>query len=378
MTATCDLPVILFVFAGRQPNLELQLPFVRRILEDHPNVEYHVWNFARNDADRAYIKTIEGERITVWNGSNRNGFASPIPTAVKGAKQFGAGEHNAAYRHYSQPEFKDHLFVKVDDDIVFLETARFGIFIEAINAHRDASMVANIVNNGACTPVNPGIWQRYEKLEIPLLDIHMSNAYTNMVHTYMHQHHDELLNQPIELVPTEDWLSINAVGYDWNFLRHVLKTIGKPHPAHLAGRPMEGWGRCFGDEGVFQTLPRIIVKGFTAAHLTYGPQNPTPRQFTRWRDGYRALGEQYLNSEASRQLCSDPLPALSEISCGYVGVRGAEAAKILLVPEAQQAAARWGANNWRTRWLERNGLAVADSPHWGNDINDPTVGRYIP
>lgn len=371
-----DPRVILFVFAGRQPNLELQLPFVRRILEEHPNVEYHVWNFARNDSDRAFIKTIEGERITVWNGSGRDGFASPIPTSVAGAKQFGAGEHNAAYRNYSRPEFKDSLFVKVDDDIVFMETARFGKFVEAIDAHRGASLVANIVNNGACTPVNLGLWRGYKKLKMPLLDIHMSNAYTEMCHTYMFEHHDQLLDKPIELVPSEDWLSINAVGYDWSFLRHVLKTIGTSHPAHLAGRPMAGWGRCFGDEGVFQTLPRYIVKGFTAAHLTYGPQNPTDEQYARWRANYRQLGQDYLNSEISRKPAPEGLPALSKISCAYVGVRGVEAQYV--VPAAQQAAERWGPNNWRTRWLENNGAPVPPLPQWGEDVNDPTVGRYIP
>ena len=135
MTGISDKRVILFVFAGRKPNLELQLPMVKRILEDHPNVEYHIWNFARVEKDREFIKTISGDRITVWNGPADAGFSSPIPTSVPGAKQFGAGEHNAAYKYYSQTKFSDHLFVKVDDDIVFLETARFGKFVDAIDAH---------------------------------------------------------------------------------------------------------------------------------------------------------------------------------------------------------------------------------------------------
>lgn len=326
---------------------------VRRILADNPNVDYHVWNFARNDADREFVKSIEGERITVFNGTGRDGFASPAPTNEPGAKQFGANEHNAAYKRYSKRDFRNHLFIKVDDDIVFLETGRFGKFVEALNTHRGSALIANIINNGASTPVTPGIWEGFKELDVPLLDIHMSGEFADMVHTYFFDHADELLNQPVELIPTEDWTSINAVGYDWQTLCKVIDTIGKPQPAHLAGRPMHGWGRVFGDEGVFQTIPRIIVKGFTAAHLTFGPQNPTDADLSRWRDNYRQLAERYLASATVDD--SDGLPELSETSCGFIGVRGVEAQQTIM-------GQKWGANNWRTRWLE----------------NDPTVGRYVP
>jgi len=311
-------PVILFVFAGRRPNLELQLPLARQILADHPNVSYHVWNFARNDEDREYIKTIQGERITVWNGPAEQGFDSPAPTSAPGAVQFGANEHNAAYNHYANEAYRDHLFVKVDDDIVFLETARFGTFLEAIDAHRGSSLVANIINNGACTPLNPGIWDGFKRLRVPLLDIHKSNAYAEMAHSYFHDHHGEVLGQPLELVPTRDWLSINAVGYDWDFLRYVLATIGTRHPPRLAGRDMRNWGRRFGDEGVFQTRQRIIMKGFTAAHISYGPQHPTEEQLERWLGWYGQIGREYLASASVDDL---PLPELSQPSCGMRDAR---------------------------------------------------------
>src|SRR6202008_4125622 len=109
--------------------------------------------------------------------------------------------------YYAQLQFKDTLFVKIDDDIVFLETARFGKFVEAIDRHRGGPIVANIINNGACTPVNPGIWKGFQDLNMPLLDVHIGREFPEMAHGYFFDHHDEVLNQPIELVPTEDWLS---------------------------------------------------------------------------------------------------------------------------------------------------------------------------
>ena len=295
--------VILFVFAGRRPNLELQLPLVRRILAEHPNVEYHVWNFSRTPQDRRYVKTIHGPRITVFN-------------------QFGPMAHNKAYNTYTQRRFQDCLFVKIDDDIVFLETARFAKFVEAVDTHRDYVVTANLVNNGACAPVQPEIWNLFTSLGMHLLDIHLSNEFADMVHHWFFEHYDEMLNQPIELIPSLDWLSINLIGYDWDMMCRMVDTVGTPHPAVLAGRPMSGWGGregpgrpygVFGDEGVFQALPRLIMRGFTAAHLTYGPQKASDEQLAVWREGYAKVGRRYLNSSLFSHAGDDKLPGLSPV-----------------------------------------------------------------
>ena len=281
--------------------MELQLPLVRRILDEHPNVEYHVWNLARNDEDRAYVDTISGNRITVFSA--------------------GENEHNAVYRHYSQPEFKGHLFVKIDDDIVFLETARFGAFVAAIDKHRGKLVLANIINNGACTPVTPEIWEGFRALDIPLLDIHMSIEFADMAHGHLLNNANKVLGKTIKLIPTEDWTSINLVGYDHATLCHILATIGTDHPEYIGGRPILAWGPTFGDEGVCQVLPRIIMKGFTAAHLTFNTQQPGEEMLAKWREGYRELGERYLASKASLRRSSGNLPPLSEVLCAHDGER---------------------------------------------------------
>lgn len=296
--------VVLFVFAGRRSNLELQRPMVQRILDEHPNVEYHIWNFAREDDDRAYIETIP-----------------PNTRQVKVFNQYGSMEHMAAWQEYAKRVFQDRLFIKMDDDIVFLETHRFGRFIEAIDTYRGAVLTANIINNGACTPVTPGIFEGFTSLGMHLLDVHLSGDFADMTHNYFFDHHPEILNQPIELIPCEDWLSINLIGYDWTTHCRAVHMMGTPHPAVLAGRPMHGWGGwegpdrpygAFGCEGTFNTMPRIIMKGFTAAHLTYGPQNPSVEQLTSWRERYTDISHGYLDSEAV--VCDDELPGLSAVS----------------------------------------------------------------
>jgi hypothetical protein len=321
---------------------------VQRILEEHPNAEYHVWNFAREDSDRAYIKTISGPQITVIN-------------------QFGSMAHQNAWRTYAQPEYEDCLFVKMDDDIVFLETARFGKFIEVIDTYRGSVVSANIINNGASAPVEPGIWKGFTPLGMHLLDIHLGSDFPDMAHNYFFDHYTKVLNQPIKLVPSEDWLSINIIGYDWPTHCRALRTMGTPHPGILAGRPMKGWGGregpgrpygVFGCEGSFNTMHRIIMKGFTAAHLSYGPQNPSPKQLIFWRKRYAEIGQHYLDSTSAQ--CDIELPGLSPVSSAQgdppaVSVVGANNGALAMVQK-----------NWRDRWVP----AAAE--------NDPTAGRYKP
>lgn len=270
--------VIMFVFAGRQPNMNLQLPFARRILAEHPNVEYHIWNLCRTEADAAYVRTIEGERITV-----RHDFYEEQPG------------WNQVYRHYTKPEYRGCLFVKLDDDVVFLETHRFGRFVDSIAANPLVIMAAHTVNNGACTALEPTLWEKFELLDIPLLDVHTSNTYGEMAHTHFFAHAEEMLGQKVELVPTTDWLSINAVGYDWHMNERISAKLEKPHPPVIAGRQFDRRWR-LGDEGCMNTFPRVIVRGFVAGHLTFGPQNPTLSQLRRWRKNYAAVGARYLES----------------------------------------------------------------------------------
>src|SRR6187402_559294 len=56
---------IIFCFGGRRANIDLQLPFIRRILDQHPEVEYHLWDLARTAEDSAYLRSLDGDRISV-------------------------------------------------------------------------------------------------------------------------------------------------------------------------------------------------------------------------------------------------------------------------------------------------------------------------
>jgi hypothetical protein len=277
--------VILFVFAGRRPNMELQLPFVRRILAENPDVDYHIWDLARTRRDSDYLQTITGDRITVHNEFRRT-----------------TPGYDSVYRHYAESQYQDCVFVKIDDDIVFLQTERFRDFVDAVKANPNVMMSANIINNGACTSLEPSLMGKFRRLGIPLLDVHKSTEYAAMAHNYFFDHHQDLLEQPIKCVPTTQWLSINTIGYTATMATAIANKVGSTcgtakKPKLVAGRALTS----FGDEGLVNTFPRSIMRGFLSCHLTFGPQNLTDEILAPWRSRYGEIGQGYLAATAGQR-----------------------------------------------------------------------------
>lgn len=270
----------MFVFAGRQPNIELALPFYQRLLTENPNLQIDLWDLARDKNDSRYLRTLSADRLNI-----RTEYAgNPSPWRL----------FNQVWGHYTQLDYQDHLFVKADDDCVFYETDRFKQFIDAADTHRDTVISALTINNGATTPHVPALNAGFKKLGIPLLDVHLSEPYADMCHTHMIDNWQTLVNRRPKLIPTEDWLSINCIAYDWNTGRHITQHLGRRSPSHIAGRDFKHGARV-GDEGAVNMQRRAIYKGFTVAHLTFGPQNPSDEHLDKWRQGYAAIGRKYLN-----------------------------------------------------------------------------------
>lgn len=247
---------IMFVFGGRQPNIEIALPFYRRILDENPDTELHLWDLARTKADSQYLRSINGDRITIVTN-----FAGPNPWR----------SFNKVWLHYSGHQYDDCVFTKLDDDDVFLKVGDYQGFLQAAVDNSDSVVSALTINNGACTPLIPEIWDSFEKLGIPLLDVHLSGAYAELSHRWFFDHWAELINEPARLVPTEDWLSINCLAMSWEVLRRISRLNGSVPPANIAGREFTRRNRV-GDEGAANMLPRLVYTGMVCGHLTFGPQ----------------------------------------------------------------------------------------------------------
>ena len=266
--------VVIFAFYGRRKNVELQLPFIERILAEHPNASFDAWNFARDD--NSYVRSLKYAR---------NEFYDTYPQPA----------WNEVYRHYAKPEYEDCIFIKLDDDVPFLETERFEEFVKAIADNPGTIISAETVNNGASTPLEMTLWAKFKELGIPLLDVHLSNAYAAMSHRWFFDNWLNVIDGEVKFISTEDWVSINAIGFDHQAMKFIADNVGTPSPPHIAGRD---WADGFplGDEGACNMLPRAILQGFTAAHLTFGPQYCTDEQQDHWRAEYAKIAGEYLGN----------------------------------------------------------------------------------
>lgn len=272
--------IILYTFAGRQANMELQIPFVRRILAENTNVQWHVWNLTRTGPDDRFVRSIEGERISVINGLHQGDMSY---------RRF-----NDVWRHYASQRYRNHHFVKMDDDIVFIETDGFRHFTETVRTNPEHITSATVVNNGACLDALPEdyIMKRFVPLNIPLLDVHLSGEFAQGVH-------EEFLEDPFKALGrggqlrTSEWLSINMIGYSWGMGLRIVDQIGRRCDGPIAGRDFPG-GRV-GDEGACNMFPRLIDKAMTAAHLTFGPQKLPESTWDELRARYAVLAKTYLD-----------------------------------------------------------------------------------
>jgi hypothetical protein len=266
--------------------VELQLPLFRRILAQNPRVSIHLWNLARENSDDQYLKALSEPGIEIHHQFSGPRAMSRIPRV---------------WQHYSMPRFCEHIFVKIDDDVVFLQTDRLADFVAAVQSRPGAIVSALTVNNGASTRLMPRLWEQFETLGIPLLDVHMSNAFAEKAHNYMFEHWSELIDTPLELTDCEDWCSINCIGLDWPTLARLTNRLGHAHPRFVAGREWHPRHR-IGDEGSANMESRHILQGFLAAHLGFGPQQLTGKQEALWRHSYGEIGLKYLAARVAAQL----------------------------------------------------------------------------
>lgn len=277
--------VVMYTFAGRRKNMELQMPLYLRVLEENPNVVLDIWNLTKYYADNEYVKRLREpgrrlhSRIRV-----RDDFQHINPWWAR---------FDPVWRYYTKSEYQGTQFVKLDDDVVFFQAHRFADFVEAARQAPGTISSALTINNGASIRHTPGMSAPFKKLGIPLLDVHEHGEFATFSHDFALAHWDKLLHMPFKSVATKDWLSINMISYDWDTGRQVVDPLGYPPPLEIAGRTFRA-DSVVGDEGACNMLPRQIVKGFLAAHLTFGPQELPKEEWDLYRRRYGEAGKVYL------------------------------------------------------------------------------------
>jgi hypothetical protein len=106
---------IVTIFAGRRPNLDILLIYLKAALELCIIHEVHLWNYARQPDDEVFIKS---------SCHINKKFHFMETTDKTNWKDY--------YYHYCDDKYKNDIIIKCDDDIVFIDLFKLPKFIEFI------------------------------------------------------------------------------------------------------------------------------------------------------------------------------------------------------------------------------------------------------
>lgn len=302
--------IILFVFAGREANLRVQQPYLDHILDEYPQAELHLWDLTRTPEDADYLNTRDrghDGRVKVIRGLHTG---HPIPCRYPNGAQRRRGAppcfcmihkppYEEPYRIYARnPEYGEGtVFVKIDDDVLFLDTARFGDFLDALAEDPSRVVSANVVNNAVCAKYDDVLRGVYEPAcgdpTLPENDqdwwaLHISRHFARTSHEWFIAHWPMLTNwdivfdtAPFRTRPGEA-ISINCIA----FTHETMKNLA-----------IEFFGNSrLGDEGAVDAMLPWIVPTFRAAHLSFGPQEKAlgESELQGFRDQYAGITKAYL------------------------------------------------------------------------------------
>lgn len=297
--------IVFFIFAGRKANLEVQKPYLDHLLAQYPDSELHLWDLTRNAADAEYLRTLvgaHGGRVQVLSHLHTG---HPIrctnPTGRPGRRfRCVCMKHKPPYEkpyqwYAANPMFEDSIFVKMDDDVLFLETDRFDDLIAPLTKNPNAVISANVVNNVVCAKYDTELANRWIAAagnpRNPANDknwwaLHCNADFAVRSHSWFLEASETLpsSDQPEYVRPRPgEAVSINCIAF-------THATMKRMASAFL-------YNPRLGDEGVVDSFLPWICQSFYAAHLTFGPQDAAipDAKLNDLRDRYAGLAQRYLN-----------------------------------------------------------------------------------
>jgi hypothetical protein len=139
------MSVVIITFAGRRDRMSFLVDSLALYLAGTANAEWHIWNYARTAEDEAWVSSLDnGSTMRVMVPEHRRGYSS-------------------CYAHYTSKRYDaDTVFIKVDDDIVFIDMEQLDGFIQFRRAHPEFYILsANVVNNPLCFELQKsyGCWE---------------------------------------------------------------------------------------------------------------------------------------------------------------------------------------------------------------------------
>lgn len=124
--------VIFYIFAGRKEFMSILLRYVDALLKQGIISEVHIWDYTRTELDKKYV-------YEVCNSNDR--YSLKVPT--KNKKHW-----DESYHYYRDTLRESDIVIKCDDDIVYIDIASFGDWVNCIEDGK--FYYPNIVNNDVC------------------------------------------------------------------------------------------------------------------------------------------------------------------------------------------------------------------------------------
>lgn len=297
-----DQRILFVVFAGREANMRVSEPYFDRFLRDYPNAELHLWNLTRNESDNQYVRSRHDPEARVfvfsdlWPGDND--WPASLCRRKRGRRprrcecvNCRPAPYEQVYHAYADhPEYADAVIIKVDDDVLFFETDRFGDVLAALRAHPNAVVSANVINNVVSAKHDPDLRGVIEEVYAPKTQrdwfmLHADPQYAVTSHEWFLQNWRDVPEFDVVRSLPGERLSINFIAFTYPTLLRMSAAM-----RHLAFRRI-------GDEGTVDQnfLPRI-VRSFTVAHLAFGPQEMglPAATWDEYRKRYADLSREYL------------------------------------------------------------------------------------
>ena len=137
--------VIWTCFAGRKHNLSVLLRYVLALIERNIVDECHLWNFTRKPEDDRWLRENFSEPIQ----SQQNADESKNKIKLINVKN--KRSWSEYYRHYTKERYENHIIIKCDDDVVYIDIDQFEKFLKNTENSPDSLLAfPSIINNAVC------------------------------------------------------------------------------------------------------------------------------------------------------------------------------------------------------------------------------------
>ena len=133
---------ICIVFAGREDRMQILMHYLNKALNEKKLDEIHLWNYSRNDSDTTWVNSLKSDKIKIFTSDDRTKI-----DYENGGSSWKVDNFSLVWKEYTKEIYEDSLFVKMDDDIVYVDITKFDEIFDFVKNNDTLWTTPIIVNN---------------------------------------------------------------------------------------------------------------------------------------------------------------------------------------------------------------------------------------